>query len=483
MASSYWFSLRPKNSEHQHPFLVFDCSDRLHIPLTLFGKEASVRVSQKTVQIYLYAILPFFTYLDTDIWQVRAGLHWNDSPARIRQVVEDYLIQKLQCKVHPHRDGWKYVVITAGTRSSLRIFLAALKLFYQVMHQHGDYAPPNPFIDSMSATLATVESRLDASERALAFPRMPDESGVEEPQKRPAHRLSDNYYKLEHEEWVPQIIADPAFPGLILQGGKPLSSRQTRQRDEVVTWLLFETGARVSEITGLMLGDWVALGTHTKAQAFNKGSFGRRTKVLSFHEETVVLLKRYFDQERIRFDPKGHDLAAYLELATWERLDLSTIPLFLTIQGTQFTPKAYREHYWNPACQQAGIEADVHQARHWLVTGAVRDIYETAKSEVEIKRRLRGLVEYMKWRSPETLSVYEHYFEQSLDRETRDLFLNRLHTQVQGLLTDREQGKRKSPQPPQHRWEEMGKEQQAGKERGGAMEPDVSFIYALAGEA
>jgi hypothetical protein len=42
-----------------------------------------------------------------------------------------------------------------------------------------------------------------------------------------------------------------------------------------------------------MLGDWVALGTHTKAQAFNKGSFGRRTKVLSFHEETVVLLKRY----------------------------------------------------------------------------------------------------------------------------------------------------------------------------------------------
>ena len=157
--------------------------------------------------------------------------------------------------------------------------------------------------------------------------------------------------------------------------------------------------------------------------------------------------------------------------------------MFLTSQGTQLTPKAYREHYWNPACQQAGIEADVHQARHWLVTGAVRDIYETAKSEVEIKRRLRGLVEYMQWSSPETLSVYEHYFEQSLDRETRDLFLDRLHTQVQGLLTDREQGKRKSPQPPQHKREETGKQQQAVKERGGTMEPDVSFIYALAGEA
>jgi len=57
MTSSYWFAPRPKNSEHRHPFLVFDCSDRLHLPLTLFGKEASIRVSQKTVQIYLYTIL------------------------------------------------------------------------------------------------------------------------------------------------------------------------------------------------------------------------------------------------------------------------------------------------------------------------------------------------------------------------------------------------------------------------------------------
>ena len=125
----------------------------------------------------------------------------------------------------------------------------------------------------------------------------------------------------------------------------------------------------------------------------------------------------------------------------------------------------------------------MHQARHWLVTGAVRDIYETAKSDVEIKRRLRGLVEYMKWRSPETLSVYEHYFEQSLDRERRDLFLDRLHIRVQGLLKDREQGKRKSPQAPQHKRQEEIEERQAVKERGGTMEPDVSFIYSLAGEA
>jgi hypothetical protein len=145
--------------------------------------------------------------------------------------------------VQQHRDGWKYVMLTAGTRSSLRVFLAALKLFYQVMYQRGDYAYPNPLIDSMSVTIAAVENHLDRQEQEMALPRMPDESGVVEPQKRPTHRLSDNYYKLEHEEWMPQIIADPTFPGLVLRGGKHLSLKQTRQRDEVVTWLLFETGA------------------------------------------------------------------------------------------------------------------------------------------------------------------------------------------------------------------------------------------------
>jgi hypothetical protein len=369
--NSYWFAARP-NVEHRHPFLVFDCQDRLHLPLTVFGKEASVRVSPKTVQTYLYAISPFFTYLDTDVWQVRAGTTWNDPPSRIRQAIEDSLIQELRCKVHPHRHGWKYVAITVGTRTSVRVFLAALKLFYQVMRQRGSYPFSHPLIDSMSATMAAVQASLAHEESEQAFPRMPEQSGVVETQKPPGHRLSDNYYKLEREDWVPQIIDDPALPGLIFQGGKQLPLKQTRQRDECVTWLLFESGARISEVCGLMLGDWVALGTLTKAHAFNKGSHGRRTKVLSFSEETVILLKRYVDEERVRFDPNSHTLDDYLSLSKDQQLDLYTIPLFLTMQGTHLTPKAYREHFWNRACRAAQLEVDVHQARHWHVTRAVR---------------------------------------------------------------------------------------------------------------
>jgi integrase len=474
--TSYWFIPRPKGVEHQHPFLVFDGNDRLHLPLTTFGKEASHRLSPKTVQTYYHALLPFFAWLDTDVWQLRAGNRWDAPSRQVRQAVEDYLVSKLQCKVQPHDQGWKFVAITTGTRSTLRVFLSALKLFYQIMAARDSYPFLNPLVEPISATVATVEARL---EHEYEPPRMPDQSGVVTPQKKPTHRLSDNYFKLQHDEWVPQILDDPKLPALILEGGKQLPLKYTRKRDEVVTWLLFETGARVSEVTGLMLGDWTIHGTHTKARAFNKGSFGRRTKVLSFHEDTVVLLKRYFDEERIRFDARGYSLHIYLELAARKQIDLQTVPLFLTTQATQLTSKDYREHYWNRACHAVGIEADVHQARHWLVTRSVRDIYETAKSKEEIERRLLGLVEYMKWKSEETLVAYQHYFDEQRDADTRADFHQHMHEEIQRYLAERKPGKQGQ--------KERRNPRQIPEPSSPVLplpdEPDLAFLYALAGEA
>src|SRR6266699_3111742 len=125
--TSYWFAPRPKGVEHRHPYLVFDGNDRLHLPLTIFGKEASHHPSPKTVQTYLYALLPYFAWLDADAWQVRAGNTWDATPSQVRQAVEDYLMQKLHCKVQPRHHGWKRVDITTGTRSTLGVFLSALK--------------------------------------------------------------------------------------------------------------------------------------------------------------------------------------------------------------------------------------------------------------------------------------------------------------------------------------------------------------------
>ena len=478
MTASYWFATRPTNVEHRHPYLVFDCQDRLHLPLTIYGKEANQRLAPKTVQTYLYAILPWFTYLDSDVWQTRAGHTWDASPKQVRHALEDYLVSKLRCKVQPHQSGWQYITLTTGTQNSLRVFLASLKLFYQVMIARGFYSFLNPMIEPVSATVATIEARLGQEE---GIPRMPDLSGVEAPHKKPTHRLTDNYLRLQHEEWLPQILDDATFPAMILEGGKRLSLKQTRQRDEVVTWLLFETGARVSEICGLTLDDWASQGTHTKARAFNKGSSGRRTKMLSFHEDTVVLLRRYFDEERLLFDPHGYALDRYLALARCHQIDLSTIPLFLTTQGTQLTPKVYREHYWNLACREAGLEADVHQARHWLVTRSVRDIYETSKDKGEIERRLRGLVEYMKWKSEKTLAAYQHYFDEQRDADTRDAFHQRMHQEIEQYQQERQQGKRRKPTVRANVREETTDSPSEMLQIND--EPDLAFLYSLAGEA
>jgi integrase len=391
--------------------------------------------------------------------------------------VEDYLVSKLRCKVQPHQHGWRFVALTTGTQSSLQVFLSALKLFYQIMIVRGSYPFLNPLVEPISATVAAIEARLGQEND---IPRMPDRSGVETPLKKPAHRLTDNYFRLKHDEWTPQILDDAKLPALILAGGKQLPLKQTRLRDEVVTWLLFETGGRISEVTGLMLGDWACLGTHTTAKAFNKGSFGRRTKTLSFHEDTVVLLRHYFDEERVHFDPHSYSLDLYLELAARKQVDLQTIPLFLTTQGTSLTPKEFREHYWNPACAHAGIEADVHQARHWLVTRSVRDIYETSKDKGEIERRLRGLVEYMKWRSEETLAAYQHYFDEQLDADTRDAFHQRMHEEIQQYQQERRQGKRQKPSTRTRKLQELPATIQAGSQLND--EPDLAFLYALAGE-
>jgi integrase len=411
---------------------------------------------------------------------VRAGHSWDASPELIRRAIDDYLVSQLQCKVLPHQQGWKYVAITAGTRSTLRIFLSALKMFYQIMRQHNRYPFANPLVDSMSATIAAALAHLDHEEDKQDPPKMPDQSGVQVPPKKPSHRLTDNYYKLERDEWTPRIIDDPQLPGLILEGGQKLSLKYTRQRDEVVTWLLFDTGARVSEVCGLMLGDWASLGAHTKARAFSKGSFGRRVKTISFYDDTVILLKRYFDEERIRYDPNGYRLEEYLLQAKHKQVDLQTVPLFLSMQGTALTPKEYREHYWNPACTAAGIEADVHQARHWHVTLAVRDIYEQAKSKEEIERRLQGVIEYMKWRSQETLLAYQHYFDEQVDADTRDSFHQRMHEAVQHYLQERQSGKRKKSRSPTSK--DKAEKQSSQTDLLLKDEPDLAFLYSLAGE-
>lgn len=404
--AAYRFKSRPTNSPHRHPVLVFDGESRLHLPLTVFAKSAFSDLAAATARVYLYALLPFFDFLDTDVWQVRSGRKWDSEPEEVRKAVDDYLVQRLRCKVREHRLGFQLVVITAGTHSHIHCFLSAIKMFYRVMCHTRSYAYGNPLIDVKTvAAIATSQEVIEGDSRNMP-PPMPEWSGVAEP-RRSHRRLSDSYFRLAGEEWVPQIIDDPEFPSLLRRGGW---LTDWRLREQCVTDLLFETGGRVSEVVGLTLGDWSARGLTVEASAFSKGSRGRRVKFLRFSDNTAKLLRRYFNTERRKCDPNGHTLENYLRLAKGGSVDLYEVPLFLTAQGSPLTPKVYRDYYWKPACEAVNLDADVHQTRHWYVTRAIRHIYETSADDAEIARRIQGLIKYMRWKSKETLEAYEHYF-------------------------------------------------------------------------
>jgi integrase len=403
--ATYRFEQRPQDVSHGHLILVFDRQSRIHLPLTVFAKSALAGLTAATVRVYLYAILPFFNFLEEDIWQVRAGRRWNSEPEEVRIAVDDYLIQRLRCKVRDHRLGFQLVAITTGTHSHIRIFLSALKLFYWIMYRERRYAYDNPLVDVKAAASIAAARDFFERESGTMLPPMPERSGVTEP--RYSKRLSDSYFRLEGEEWVPRIIDDPDFPSLIHYGGKLVG---WKLREKCVADLLFDSGARISEVAGQTLGDWIARGMAVESRAFSKGSRGRRVKFLRFSNNTAKMLRRYFNTERRRHDPYNYALEDYIRLAKRKLIDLYGVPLFLTAQRTPLTPKVFRDNYWNPACEAVSLEADVHQTRHWYVTMEIRHIYETSISGAEVERRKGNLIAYMGWKSKETIEVYEHYF-------------------------------------------------------------------------
>jgi integrase len=79
---------------------------------------------------------------------------------------------------------------------------------------------------------------------------------------------------------VPLVVDDPPLPAWLLNHGQPAG---WVLRDMVVTRLLFETGGRISEVTGLTLGDWDERGLQQEA---------------SISAETAKLRRRYCDGKR-----------------------------------------------------------------------------------------------------------------------------------------------------------------------------------------
>ncbi len=255
------------------------------------------------------------------------------------------------------------------------VHLVALKRFYNYLLWADKYSEPNPLRWEKWLAIQAVKIGLQARSSA----------------HKPTGRTPETYFCVVASEWKPKIIDDPALPQQLIRG-------MVHQRDQIIVRMLFESGARISEILSLTVDDWRhLLGRRHGAMATNKGSWGQRVKEVWWSSETSQQLRLYLNGDRHHHDPFNRNLSELSE----------TDPLFITETGRPYRYPAFYYH-WHQVCVRQGLDIHPHQARHWFVTMALRRI-EALPDETQREAYRQGLIAYMHWKSSETIQTYDHH--------------------------------------------------------------------------
>lgn len=434
---------RPEGIVSQFEYVVVDGKGHPHLALTRCYHQFRQELSDGTAHTYLSALLPYFSFLNTDHWRLQRQDRWDSPPESIQEAVRDYLLQKLHCKVRRY-GMYEIVALSAQSPSTVRVFLSALKRFYFCAKFSGLYGYAHPLTNPVVHLLEAADQEEVVPRQSR--PKMPPESGIEEPQRK---RTSDNYFRLVDKEWIPEPIDDPTLHLRLMNGFK---QAKISRRDQIVIRMAYESGARITELLTLTVGDWSKRGGKQEATACNKGSHGRRVKIIRFSMETAKLLHGYVNEERASIDPLHRPFA---QLGNDE-------PLFLSARRKPYGYDAFVPH-WERLCRTIGIDLNIHGLRHWYVCQMMRLIHEVAGTPGEVERRKEEMVRYMAWRSPDTLKAYEHYFQAIHHAQMQDV----LHQQLDQKLKDYVElaGRKK----------ELPKKPRISSLAGSAQEPEVGW--------
>ena len=423
--SKYWYDYCPDGVESRFELLVFNCKNQPFLPLTEHYHDCIGRISKSSALSYMQCLLPFFTWLEQFSNFQGKRVKWDDSPDIIRIAIEDYLMNEMACKVK-EQDTFRFVNRTSKSPNTVNRFLSALKSFYKSLIHLKQYEYLNPLIDSYNI-LNGYKSNIEGVRTDK--PRMPSEAGTEDATSH--RRLTDSYFKLINEEWQPKIIGDIHLPYQVYQAGKKVN---WSLREVVIARMLFETGARASEVIELTIGDYRSRKSFQEASTFNKGSHGKRVKFLRFSKDTVKLLMRYINTERKQYD----ELQRNFDILPDE------VPIFLTELGSPLTYESWYYH-WDKAMKECEIRLNPHKTRHWFVTSRLQEIYNTSNTETDIKQKKNELIKYIKWKDEETIKVYEHYFDEENHRKAHDEMLKSMAQQEQEYLKQKKNKSKKNP--------------------------------------
>ena len=314
--------------------------------------------------------------------------------------------EALRCTLtrDPSADGY-YVQPgkdTPLTYSSLRGVCAALRNFYEVMQNAGNYTYGNPMESDILRQLRPVRV---ASEQAVctleALGELPSTYG----------RRANAFLRVDkHGDWVPdERMSLPDFiNGLSDAVEKMLEDPRLSCRDKSIIGLLRYTGARVSEIVGMTVGGFRSFtrdGVVGQAMVRNKRSNGVEEKRIYYDEaiEVQKWLLRYLRYERVRWDPNH----------TKRLSDLPPdAPLFLTQHHTPYTYDAF-EWQWRRVYADARklcpVDFSPHDLRHLLVTEwIILARKEWDKESEDYADHKRAFSDLMGWDNPTTIELYDH---------------------------------------------------------------------------
>lgn len=390
------------NVQSKYSILVFNRENELFLPLTEFYYYQQKRINESSALSYLITLERFFSWLAKSSNYQGTRVKWSDSHMAIRTAVENYLIYQMGCKLRS-KENFQYVIMTKKSPQTINHFLAAIKSFYKTALHLKLYEFQNPLVDADYSISIGSFSPTSIRENK---PRLPKIAGTEIPSDSSYRSQSDSYFKLVANDWKPNIIADHDLPYIIYRAGSEIG---WSLRDEVVIRMLFETGARINEILELTLGDYRQRINQYEIATLNKGSEKRRIKFLRFSQDTLKLLMRYVNGERKTY---AHEKQSFTKLSDSE-------VIFLTRRGDPYNYNAFYSQ-WSKIITQAKIKMNIHKTRHWFVTNMIRNIYDTASDGGEIEMKKNELINYMKWKDPETIKVYEHYFNEALFREIHE---------------------------------------------------------------
>lgn len=407
--NKFFHVFKAEQVDSNFDLLVFDDEYEVFMPLTEFYHYQINRMSSSSVITYVTVLETFFYWLKYNGNYQNNKIHWFDHPDAVQESVRLYVINQLNCKIRD-KDAYENIMVTKKSAKTVQIFLSAIRGFYAVMIRLRQYDHSNPLVN--------IELNQYQQQNYISMrnnkPRVSPLAGTEEP--IPTRRLTDSYFKLINNEWSPEIIDDRNLPYQLFNAGEQVN---WSLRDEIIIRFLFETGARISEILELTMGDYRSRKNIHELSAMNKGSFHKRIKFVRISSDTLKLLMRYINTERNKYAAVP---SKFIDLQESEYL-------FINKYGRKYSYNAFYQN-WSKITKQAQIKLNPHKARHWFVTSMLRDIYESSKTAADIEIRKQQLVQYMKWRDSDTIQVYEHYNDEQKFRE--------LHENIQYNFRQRE---------------------------------------------